>query len=72
MADTRAVCPKCGCKDIAYDGAGGNAVCKRCGHVLEENIIVSEITFQDNAGGGASVVGQFVPSSGMIYNDISE
>lgn len=58
-------CPQCGSKDVDYNGAGGNAVCVRCGCVLEENIIVSEITFQDTTGGQTSVVGQFVPATGM-------
>lgn len=59
------VCPQCGSKDIDFNGAGGNAVCIRCGCVLEENIIVSEITFQDTTGGQTSVVGQFVPATGV-------
>lgn len=42
------------------DPARGDAVCTNCGSVLEDNIIVAEIEFQENAHGGASTIGQFV------------
>ncbi|KPP61241.1 hypothetical protein Z043_120688, partial [Scleropages formosus] len=56
------VCKTCGCADIDIDQARGNAVCMGCGSVLEDNIIVSEVTFVENSGGGSSAVGQFVSS----------
>jgi transcription initiation factor TFIIIB Brf1 subunit/transcription initiation factor TFIIB len=59
------VCPKCNSSDIDSDGARGEAVCTNCGHVLEECAIVSEVQFSENAGGQSSVVGQFVPESGV-------
>ena len=58
-------CPKCGSNDIDTDGARGEAVCTNCGHVLEECVIVSEVQFSESAGGQSSVVGQFVPESGL-------
>uniref|UniRef100_A0A8C9TZA7 Transcription factor IIIB 90 kDa subunit n=1 Tax=Scleropages formosus TaxID=113540 RepID=A0A8C9TZA7_SCLFO len=58
------VCKTCGCADIDIDQARGNAVCMGCGSVLEDNIIVSEVTFVENSGGGSSAVGQFVSSDG--------
>ncbi|XP_071151346.1 transcription factor IIIB 90 kDa subunit-like [Mytilus edulis] len=58
------VCSHCGCTDIDTDPARGDAVCTNCGSVLEDQIIVSEIQFEDNAGGGSSVIGQFVSSDG--------
>lgn len=58
-------CPKCASTDIDTDGARGEAVCENCGHVLEECAIVSEVTFSENAGGASSVVGSFVPESGL-------
>uniref|UniRef100_A0A3B3Q3P6 Transcription factor IIIB 90 kDa subunit n=1 Tax=Paramormyrops kingsleyae TaxID=1676925 RepID=A0A3B3Q3P6_9TELE len=58
------VCKTCGCTDIDIDQARGNAVCMGCGSVLEDNIIVSEVTFVENSGGGSSAVGQFVASDG--------
>lgn len=39
------VCSHCGGTDIEYDQARGDAVCTSCGSVLEDNIIVSEVTF---------------------------
>jgi transcription factor IIIB subunit 2 len=59
------VCPKCNSSDIDSDGTRGEAVCTNCGHVLEECAIVSEVQFSENAGGQSSVVGQFVPESGV-------
>ena len=59
------VCSQCGGTDIEYDQARGDAVCTSCGSVLEDNIIVSEITFQEQSSGASTVVGQFVSSEGM-------
>ncbi|XP_030626978.1 transcription factor IIIB 90 kDa subunit-like [Chanos chanos] len=53
-------CKNCGGTDIDVDQARGDAVCMGCGSVLEDNIIVSEVTFVENSGGGSSAVGQFV------------
>ncbi|CAH0594115.1 unnamed protein product [Chrysodeixis includens] len=53
-------CKHCGSSDIEVDPARGDAVCTSCGSVLEDNIIVAEIEFQENAHGGASTIGQFV------------
>ncbi|XP_078516424.1 transcription factor IIIB 90 kDa subunit isoform X2 [Lissotriton helveticus] len=60
----RRVCQNCGCADIDVDQARGDAVCTGCGSVLEDNIIVSEVQFVENSGGGSSAVGQFVSSDG--------
>ncbi|XP_039597768.1 BRF1 RNA polymerase III transcription initiation factor subunit b [Polypterus senegalus] len=56
------VCKNCGGTDIDIDQARGDAVCTSCGSVLEDNIIVSEVQFVENSGGGSSAVGQFVSS----------
>ncbi|KAK3596018.1 hypothetical protein CHS0354_032541 [Potamilus streckersoni] len=58
------VCSHCGCTEIDTDPARGDAVCTGCGSVLEDQIIVSEVQFQENSGGGSSMVGQFVSSEG--------
>ena len=58
------VCNQCGCTDIDFDPGRGDAVCTGCGSVLEDQIIVSEIQFQENSAGGASVVGQYVSAEG--------
>ncbi|XP_051868341.1 BRF1 RNA polymerase III transcription initiation factor subunit b isoform X1 [Pristis pectinata] len=63
MASSR-VCRTCGCTDIDIDQARGDAVCTACGSVLEDNIIVSEVQFVENSGGGSSAVGQFVSLDG--------
>eukprot|EP01135_Chromosphaera_perkinsii_P004216 Nk52_evm5s272 gene=Nk52_evmTU5s272 len=57
-------CNQCGGNEIDFDPARGNAVCVNCGCVLEDSIIVSEVTFADNQAGGTSVVGQFVSAEG--------
>ncbi|KAJ0173749.1 hypothetical protein K1T71_010898 [Dendrolimus kikuchii] len=53
-------CKHCGSSDIEVDPARGDAVCTNCGTVLEDNIIVSEVEFQQNTHGGSSAIGQFV------------
>lgn len=58
-------CKNCGGADIDIDQARGSAVCTACGSVLEDNIIVSEVQFVENSGGGASAIGQFVSADGM-------
>ncbi|XP_006839543.1 PREDICTED: transcription factor IIIB 90 kDa subunit isoform X2 [Chrysochloris asiatica] len=61
---TGRVCRSCGGTDIEFDSARGDAVCTGCGSVLEDNIIVSEVQFVENSGGGSSAVGQFVSLDG--------
>ncbi|KAK3093671.1 hypothetical protein FSP39_018726 [Pinctada imbricata] len=61
---SKAVCNQCGCTDIDTDPARGDAVCTNCGSVLEDQIIVSEIQFEEHATGASSVIGQFVSSDG--------
>ena len=53
-------CQNCGGTDIDRDAARGDAVCTSCGTVLEDNIIVANIQFEENAYGGATAIGQFV------------
>ena len=53
-------CQSCGGTDIDVDPSRGIAVCTNCGVILEENCIVSEVQFEENAYGGASAIGQFV------------
>ncbi|CAG9789052.1 unnamed protein product [Diatraea saccharalis] len=53
-------CKHCGSSEIEVDPARGDAVCTNCGTVLEDNIIVAEVEFQETAHGGASAIGQFV------------
>ena len=65
MSTANSICKHCGCNDIEEDPARGDRVCTSCGTVLEEQLIVSDIHFQENAAGGSSVIGQFVPLDGM-------
>ena len=48
-------CNKCLSTSIHYDSTRGDSVCTNCGIVLEENAVVSDITF-DNT----KVVGMFI------------
>lgn len=58
------ICTHCGCTEIDKDPARGDAVCTNCGSVLEDQIIVSEIQFEEHATGASSVIGQFVSTDG--------
>lgn len=42
------------------NGPGGTVVCTKCGAVLEENTIVSEISFGESGGGAATMNGSNV------------
>uniref|UniRef100_A0A6M2DIB7 B-related factor 1 n=1 Tax=Xenopsylla cheopis TaxID=163159 RepID=A0A6M2DIB7_XENCH len=53
-------CQNCGSTDIEVDTARGDAVCTNCGSVLEDNIIVAEVQFEENAHGGSTALGKFV------------
>ncbi|KAI0731492.1 BRF1-domain-containing protein [Fomitopsis betulina] len=54
------VCTDCGGTVIEYDAAAGNGFCVQCGTVVEENTIVSEVTFGETGNGAAMVQGSFV------------
>ncbi|KZT64517.1 BRF1-domain-containing protein [Daedalea quercina L-15889] len=54
------VCTDCGGTVIEYDTAAGNGFCVQCGTVVEENTIVSEVTFGETSTGAAMVQGSFV------------
>ena len=55
-------CQECGGTVIEYDTAAGNGFCVSCGTVVEENTIVSEVTFGEASSGAAIVQGSFVGS----------
>lgn len=61
-----ATCHHCGSSEIDVDAGRGDAVCTNCGSVLEDNIIVSEVQFEETARGSTSAVGQFVSSDGKV------
>ncbi|KAJ4468866.1 BRF1-domain-containing protein [Lentinula aciculospora] len=53
-------CTDCGGTVIEYDAAAGNGFCVRCGTVVEENTIVSEVAFGETSSGAAMVQGSYV------------
>jgi len=55
-------CPRCKATgaEIEYDQGQGSSVCTRCGTVLEENTVVSELTFNELANGSSVLEGQFI------------
>lgn len=61
MSTKNVKCKNCGSSEIEVDSARGDAVCTNCGSVLEDNIIVSEVQFEE-AHGASNAVGQFVSS----------
>lgn len=60
------VCTVCGGSNLEHDPATGSSFCTVCGAVLEENTIVSELTFGETDGGQAILHGQFVSDKGVI------
>lgn len=61
MSSKNIKCKNCGSSEIETDSARGDAVCTNCGSVLEDNIIVSEVQFEETHG-ASNAVGQFVSS----------
>ncbi|ODQ47342.1 hypothetical protein PICMEDRAFT_32171 [Pichia membranifaciens NRRL Y-2026] len=59
---TGLVCRNCGGRKFSreYHTASGDLSCMECGVVAEENPIVSEVTFAENAAGAATVQGSYV------------
>ncbi|KAI6136878.1 BRF1-domain-containing protein [Pisolithus sp. B1] len=53
-------CTDCGGTVIEYDSAAGNGFCVQCGTVVEENTIISEVTFGETSTGAAMVQGAYV------------
>jgi len=53
-------CKSCVSTDIESDSVRADAVCTKCGTVLESGIIVSDVQFEENAHGGSSAIGTFV------------
>lgn len=59
-------CPHCKSSELDVDPSRGDTVCMNCGSVLEENTIVSEVSFVANSDGSSSMVGQFVSGEGKM------
>ena len=53
-------CNICGDTAVEYDSYRGATVCTRCGEVLEEGRVVTELSFSQTGDGRASVSGQRV------------
>ncbi|KAG4302131.1 hypothetical protein PCK1_001403, partial [Pneumocystis canis] len=53
-------CSSCGGSNLEADSSSGITYCVSCGNVIEENVIVSEITFGEAFSGAAIVQGSFV------------
>ncbi len=56
------ICPNCHGTSIEFDSTQGSSVCVACGTVLEENVVVSEVTFAEMASGASVLQGQFISS----------
>lgn len=55
-------CPSCHGANIEFDASQGSSVCVDCGTVLEENVVVSEVTFAELSTGASVLQGQFISS----------
>ncbi|KAG2210936.1 hypothetical protein INT47_000093 [Mucor saturninus] len=59
-------CHNCGSDKTESDASSGTSYCVNCGTVLEENQIVSEVSFGETAGGKAVLQGSYAGESGRI------
>jgi hypothetical protein len=54
------ICTSCGADAVVEMSEQAQTVCTRCGTVVSQNAIVSEITFGETSGGAAMVQGSYV------------
>ncbi|KAI8984374.1 cyclin-like protein [Mycotypha africana] len=59
-------CHNCGSSNTETDTSAGTCYCVDCGTVLEENTIVSEVTFGETSSGKAILQGSYAGESGRI------
>lgn len=57
-----ATCNQCGSIELESDPARGDTFCTKCGAVIEENLIVSELQFEEGSHGAANLIGRMVSS----------
>ncbi|KAK2952319.1 putative 60S ribosomal protein L4 [Blattamonas nauphoetae] len=57
-------CPNCGGTEVEKDPTRGISSCIHCGAVVEDNSMVSEVSFIEKSSGASAVVGQFVSTLG--------
>lgn len=56
------VCNDCGSTELESDPTRGDTHCTQCGAVIEENLIVSELQFEEGSHGAANLIGRMVSS----------
>lgn len=74
-----ATCNQCGSTELESDPTRGDTFCTKCGAVIEENLIVSELQFEEGSHGAANLIGRMVSSdanykslaAGTIGNNLS-
>lgn len=57
-----ATCNECGSTELESDPTIGDTFCTQCGAVIEENLIVSELQFEEGSHGAANLIGRMVSS----------
>lgn len=57
-----ATCNACGSTELESDPTRGDTFCTKCGEVIEENLIVSELQFEEGSHGAANLIGRMVSS----------
>lgn len=57
-----ATCNQCGSTELESDPTRGDTFCTKCGAVIEENLIVSELQFEEGTRGSANLIGRMVSS----------
>lgn len=55
-----ATCNHCGSTELESDPTRGDTLCTVCGSVIEENLIVSELQFEEGSHGAANLIGRMV------------
>lgn len=65
MPSNETKCSNCGSDEIDYDPTRGDAACVACGTVVQQSLIVNEISFAEDGNGRSNMVGQHVGADGQ-------
>ncbi|GAA99353.1 uncharacterized protein L969DRAFT_394393 [Mixia osmundae IAM 14324] len=60
MSSGERICDVCSSSNVVNDPGNGSLVCIDCGSVIEEDAIVSEVTFAETSTGAAVVTGTYL------------
>ncbi|CAG2102705.1 unnamed protein product [Medioppia subpectinata] len=58
MMSSQVTCGNCGSNEVEFESSRGDTYCTRCGFVIDQNCIVSEVLFSEGTHGSNHIIGQ--------------